>query len=105
MSQYPPILKRKMAMDKADKLNIMIDEAINALADDNIEHGAEALVELAQMFANAGASLQSFANVRQHVVQEAEKKTSVHFIREKLKCAERILQNDRPSKESSRLSH
>ena len=81
--------------DASDKLNDLIDEAINALADDNPEVGAESLVELAHVFAKAGTGMKSFLNIRQHIVQEAIGRTSRPFIEYKLVAAERKLQNER----------
>lgn len=84
-----------MPQDDSDRLNDLIDEAITALADDNPEAGADCLVELAHIFAKAGVGRTSFNNIRQHITQEAIKRTSAPFIHYKLKQAERKLRNGR----------
>lgn len=71
-----------------DKVNDLIDEAITALSDDSITKGADALEELAQMWAKAGMPIKSFLEVRQYIINEATAKTDALFIQEKLKIAE-----------------
>lgn len=82
-------------MDAADKLNDLIDEAINALADDDITKGADELIELAHIFAKAGAGQSSFMSIRQYVINEARERTCAPFIEEKLKLVERKKQAGR----------
>jgi len=77
------------------KLDALIQSAIDALADDNINTGAEVLVEIAQVWAKAGIPQSSFADMRKFIVESAKKKTSSLFIYEKLRLSERKLQASR----------
>ena len=77
------------------QLDALIQSAIDALADDNINTGAEALVEIAQVWAKAGIPQSSFADMRLFIVESAKKKTSALFIDEKLRLSERKLQASR----------
>ena len=81
-----------MTEDQIDKL---IQDAINALADDNINTGAEALKELAVLWAKAGIPQSSFDDMRKYIVESAKKKTSALFIDEKLRLSEQKLQAGR----------
>ena len=76
-------------MDTSDKINDMIDECIKALVDDNIQHGADQLYELAVLWAQAGLPQTSFNDMRGYIIQQAENRTDARFIREKLKIIER----------------
>ena len=67
----------------------LVEESINLLCSDNINQGAEALLEIAQYMAKAGLTQQSFYDLRQFIVMQAEERTSKPFIREKLTLAER----------------
>ena len=77
------------------QLDRLIQSAIDALADDNINIGAEALVEIAGVWAQAGIPQSSFAEMRVFIVESAKKKTSALFIDEKLRLYERKLQASR----------
>jgi hypothetical protein len=72
------------------KIDQMITEAINALISDTPEKASEALTELAFLWASAGIPKTSFNDLRQYVVSQAMSQTSVPFIEEKLRLAERI---------------
>lgn len=72
-----------------DHINLLIDMCIQALSDDNIEQGADQLYELAVIWARAGLTQKSFADIRKYIINEATAKTDAHFIHEKLKIAER----------------
>lgn len=78
-----------------DDINDKIDEAINHLSDSNPNMGAEALVEIAHIFAKAGMSKQTFMDMRQYIIKEAISRTDPLFIQEKLKSAEQQLQENR----------
>jgi len=78
-----------------DKINDLIDEAINQLSDDNPNFGAESLQDLAQIFAKAGLTKQSFMGIRQFIVNQAIEQTDAMFIKEKLEIAEKKLQERR----------
>ena len=76
-------------MDTSDKINDMIDECIKALVDDNVQHGADQLYEIAVLWAKAGLPQSSFNDMRGYIIQQAERLTDVRFIHEKLKIIER----------------
>ena len=79
----------------SDKINDMIDEAINQLSDDNIKVGAESLLEVAQAWAKAGLSMQSFIDIRKYIITEAISNTNALFIKEKLEGAETLARQQR----------
>lgn len=79
----------------SDPINKLIDEAIDQLADDNPTLGAEALQELAKIFAKAGQPIQSFLNIRTYIINEAIAKTDPLFISLKLESAEAKLREAR----------
>lgn len=80
---------------KEDQLNDLIDEAIKQLSSDDVNSGADCLVEIAHMYARAGLPQHLFGGIRQYIISEAEKRTDAVFIQEKLKLAERNNQNAR----------
>lgn len=80
---------------KEDQLNDLIDEAIKQLSSDDINTGADCLVEIAHLYARAGLPQHLFGGIRQYIINEAEKRTDKLFIQEKLKLAERNNQNGR----------
>ena len=82
-------------MTGSDKINDLIDEAIDSLSSDNINEGAESLIELAYMWAKAGFPKQTFMEVRQYIIREAEDRTDAYFIKEKLQLVEQQLQKVR----------
>lgn len=84
-----------MKQDLADKFNIMIDNAIIELIDDNPRKGAEALVEIAKVWAAAGLPQDSFMNVRQYIINEAIERTDAAFIQDKLEASEKLLREQR----------
>jgi hypothetical protein len=80
-----------------EQINNLIDECIDHLCDDNMETGAESLVELAQLWAKAGLPQYTFDNMRQFIVNQACERTDKAFINEKLRHAERKLRDTRIS--------
>jgi len=76
-------------------INDCIDQAIEALADDNINLGAEALEQLARQWSKAGLPQSTFADIRIYIIKEASERTDALFIAEKLTIIERELRNDR----------
>jgi len=78
-----------------NKFDDLIQEAIDKLASDSIAEGAEAMVEIAQLFAKAGMTAKAFRDLRTYIVLQAEQKTDKQFILEKLKIAERELHERR----------
>jgi hypothetical protein len=79
-------------MNKADA---MIEDCINALCDDDINKGAEALTELAKYWNKAGLTMQSFLDMRIYIINMAKEKTDAIFIDEKLKLSEKALREKR----------
>ena len=79
----------------SDKINDLIDTAIQQLADDDINSGVGCLTELAELFAKAGLGIESFWNTRKYIINEAIAKTDAYFIMEKIKLAERDSQHER----------
>ena len=73
-----------------DRNNIddLFDSIVDELCDNDINKGADSLVELAHFWAKAGFTKKSFLEMRLHLIQKAEERTDVYFIREKLKLAE-----------------
>jgi len=82
-------------MCEENKIDKLIQECIDNLTDDNINCGAECLQELAQYFAKAGMTQQSFADTRTYIINEAKKMTCALFIDEKLKISEQALMEKR----------
>ncbi len=78
-----------------DEINKLIDECIDQLADDNTRVGAESLVELAHVWANAGIDISSFLDIRKYIINEAIERTDPMFIEEKLQQAEQLLRETR----------
>lgn len=81
-----------------DGINDLIDECINHLCDDNAEHGAESLAELAIIWHRAGLTKQSFIDMRTFIKNQAFERlgpSSAFFLEYKLKKAELILQTNR----------
>ena len=76
-------------MISEEELDDLMTEAINDLAADDINAGVRSLEELAHIYARAGMEQQSFANIRQFIINEAIAKTDAYFIEENLKAAER----------------
>lgn len=73
-------------------LDNLMTQIIDLLVDDKPEDAANGMLELAQYFAKAGMPKQSFANLRSHLIDEAESKTGYRpFIQEKLNLAEKAL--------------
>lgn len=77
------------------QLDALIQSAIDSLADDSINTGAEALVEIAQVWASAGLPQSSFLDMRKYIIESAKLKTSGYFIDEKLRLSERKLKASR----------
>lgn len=84
-----------MIEDVGDPINDLIDQAIDSLVNDAPEKSAEALTELAEMWAKAGLGLPSFLDMRKHIIKTAIQQTSAYFIQEKLSVQERIMREKR----------
>ena len=74
----------------------LIDESIDALADDNPNQGAECLIELAKAWASCGLTQQSFSELRIYIVEQAKRRDQCpRLIEIKLKEAEKQLKRVR----------
>ena len=73
----------------------LITEAIIELSSDDIEKGAECLVEIAQLWAKSGLGQKSFMDMRQYIINEAIERTDQVFIETKISMAERKLRERR----------
>lgn len=79
--------KRKKALTP-NAFNKIIDEAINALADENFDLCAEGLEELAHLMKSAGVNQAGFKDMVAHVgSQAARNHPDPRFLDEKLKIA------------------
>jgi len=81
-----------------DLINNLIDECIDHLCDDNPDHGAESLTELAHIWAKSGLGIQSFANIRGYIINESINRLGTQataFITYKLQSAEQKLKTER----------
>lgn len=91
-----------------DDVNNLIDECIDHLCDDNAEHGAESLAELAMLWKRAGLTKQSFLDMRAYIKNQAFERlgpTSAFFLEYKLKKAEQILQTKRSGAKHGIIIH
>jgi len=78
-----------------EQITKLMQQAEDALVDDAPEKAAEALQELAHVWAKAGVPQSSFLDLRKHLVQAAEGRTSAPFINEKLRVAEQLMRENR----------
>lgn len=78
-----------------DDFDSLITEAIIELSSDDVEKGADCLVEIAQLWAKAGLPKNSFNNMRQYIINEAIERTDQVFIETKIAMAERKLRERR----------
>jgi len=92
-------------MTTENHIDKLIQECIDNLCDDNINHGAESLQELAQNFAKAGMTQQSFMDIRTYIINEAKQKTDAAFIDIKLNISEQILREKRTGSVIIQTSH
>ena len=86
-----------------EQLSQLFQQAIDQLADDDIRKGGEALQFIAKVFHKGGMPIESFFNIRKHIVDEAIKKTDALFIHEKIKLIERDMQYERHSTRPSAI--
>ena len=81
-----------------DEINELIDDCIDHLCDDNAEYGAGTLVELAHIWAKAGLTQKSFADMRHFIIQSAIERlgsAATPFIHMKVGIAEQSLRKER----------
>ncbi len=81
-----------------DDINELIDDCIDHLCDNNAEYGAGTLVELAHIWAKAGLTQQSFADMRHFIIQSAIERlgtAATPFIHMKVQIAEQSLKKER----------
>ena len=79
---------------KDEQFDKLIDEAITKLASDHAAEGAEALIEIANVFAKAGFKQKQFLELRSYIIRSAKEKAEsngipLFLIEEKIKKAER----------------
>ena len=74
-----------------------MNHVVHSLINDVPRQAGAGMLELAQTFANAGMDQGTFNNLRQHLIQQAEEKTSVLFIKEKLTAIEQEMRIERTS--------
>jgi len=68
-----------------NKINKMIDEAIDLIATDGSERlGVEVLRELAQLFKSAGSTAKAFSDLCMYIEMSAAEKSSSPFVKEKM---------------------
>jgi len=96
-----------MASEEINKIDALIDQCIEALADDSVNQGANALLELSILYAKSGTPKAAFNNIRMYIISEAKKFDQCpKLIEMKLKIAEKemrkIRNNERPK---SRIIH
>lgn len=72
-----------------NKIDALIEECISDLCSERITNGAECLQELAQYYAKAGMTMQSFLDTRTYIINQAKEKTDAMFIDEKISLAEK----------------
>ena len=82
-------------MKTPDDFDSLVSEAIIELASDDINKGAECLVEIARLWAKAGLPQNSFNNIRKYIIEEAIERTDALFIKTKVEIAERALREKR----------
>jgi hypothetical protein len=87
-------------MDAVNNFDILVDDAIDQLASDNVSDGVECLVALAHVFAKAGCGIQSFYDMRKFIIQQAIEKTDAYFIQTKVELAEKQLREFRDGRRS-----
>ena len=80
-------LKKHPRDYKPHDINQLIDDAINALADDKADQGIDCLMELAELWKTADLSPEAFANVCRHIEDQAVARTDAVFIRQKIVMA------------------
>ena len=77
-----------------DELNNLMTSAEDCLVNGEYKQAAEALEHIAKCFAGIG-DIDSFFNLRKHIIDMAKCRTSVGFIDEQIKIIERDRQNER----------
>lgn len=81
-----------------DEINELVDDCIDHLCDDNPEYGAGSLIQLAQLWAKAGLTQQSFVDMRQYIINSSIERlgtSATAFIHYKLQLAEQDLMKER----------
>ena len=77
-----------------DELNELMTKAQDSLSNGSYREAAEALEEIAKCFAGIG-DIESFFNLRKHIIDMASLNTSQVFINEQLIAIERERANER----------
>lgn len=84
-----------------DTVEKLMQEAEDSLVNDDPSVAADALLQLAHIWATAGIPQSSFNDIRQHIIQRAIDRTAPAFIQEKLQLIERERYADRQKKQTS----
>lgn len=93
-------------MSYSNPIDQLIEQCVKALADDDINHGAESLIELAIMWSKAGISIQSFYDIRKVIILEAQKLDQCPLLIEtKLKLTEKLLRDARNGNKPKIITH
>lgn len=75
-----------------DRLDRLFGETVRHIADGYYSGAADGLAEIADYFARAGLGMQSFLNMRRHLIESAREKTQCAVMAEEhLLIAERAL--------------
>ncbi|MCP4090282.1 MAG: hypothetical protein GY746_10870 [Gammaproteobacteria bacterium] len=77
-----------------EQLNNIMTEAEDSLVNGEYKQAAEAFEQIANCFAGIG-DIDSFFNLRKHIVDMAKARTNAIFIDEQLKTIERERQSER----------
>ena len=69
---------------KPNKIDLLIEECIDQLADDRVDAGVEALYELAGYWKSAGLPVSSWVDICQYIEQMASEKSDETFVQMKI---------------------
>ena len=87
-------------------LDDLMNEIAEKLSDGRPKDAADGLRDLASYFARAGMPIESFFNIRKHLIDQAREKAGCPvFIDEQLKLAEQELAKARTGESSSIIIH
>lgn len=79
-----------------EKLDKLMNDVVSNLVDGQPRHAGQALAELATYFAKAGLKIQSFYDMRKHLIDSAlEQVGCPAFIQEQLEQVEQIMHAER----------
>ena len=70
-----------------DKFNNLMDECIDQLADDRVDAGVEAVMEIAELCKSAGMPVTEFVGICEYMEAAAIKKSDAAFVQLKISNA------------------